>query len=583
MKIIKGIAGIARSIKSAYKRFPLPLILAALSGVLLIILNEIGYNENAPGENISRLIMVFMLGVPITLSIKLIWERRGEAKPALRLSAYGLSALFLTMYYFLLLRELEMVSIVRYAAISFMFYLIAACITCWFGRKNYEMYIIRIFSRFLITGIFALVMFLGVAGILASIDGLLEINVPSKAYLYTFYVIGTFFVPSYAFAGIPLSCSELDEAKYPKSLCVLLLYIMVPIISAYTAILYLYFVKVLVERTWPQGMVGNLVLWYSLVSIVVIFFMTPVIQEKKWVKGFVFWFTKLILPCIIILFISMGIRIKAYGVTESRYFVVLAGLWALGIFIYWNVRGTNHNIILPVSLAVVLLISTAGPFSAFEVSIRSQSSRLESIAESYGMLQEGKLKPVDGTISDKDRSTIKSILQYFKNNHSLSDIEYLPEGFKMEDTNQYFGFNIYDSYDNDSSIISFYYNSKNGNVTDIRGFDYLVSLSGGKNDGQEERFGDSYTAGYSSNNKSVVIYNGKTQIYSFNVGSFAEELNKEYNEKDYNIPQDRMTIEEDNEDLSVRIVISDLIGEIYNSSNNLEINNMTCQVYVRIK
>lgn len=579
MKIIKGLKGIAGSIKSAYKRFPIPLALAGISGILMIVLNELGSNRDSLGETITRMVMVLMLGVPITLGLKLLWERLEHVKAGLKLSAYAVSAAFLVMYYFLLLKELEMVTIVRYVIISSLFYLVAACITCWFDRRNYEMYIIRIFSRVLITGIFALIMFGGISGMLASIDGLLEVNVPEKAYINTFYIIGTFFVPPYAFAGIPYSSTELDDSKYPRSLEVLLAYIMVPIICAYTVILYLYFVKILVERTWPQGMVGNLVLWYSIVSIVVIFFIAPVIKEKRWLSRFVFWFTKLIIPCIIMLFIAVGIRIRAYGVTESRYFVVLIGLWALGVFIYWNINGVRRNILLPVSLAAFLLVSAAGPFSAFNVSIRSQSSRLKAIVERYGMLENGKLRKADGTISADDRDEIRSILWYIRNNHSFSEVGFLPDGFESEDVLDYFNFELYDYY---NDLEYFYFSSEAGNAVDISGYDFLISLSRGEEDNNVQ-FGDGYVAEYSIDDEAIEVYKDREKVYSFDAKGFAKALYEKYGQDMSQLPMDDMTIEDENGSIKIRIVFNGLSGTVGTDGEITEMQSADCSIYVMVK
>lgn len=580
MKIIKGLKGIAGSIKSAYKRFPISLILAAISGILMIVLNEVEGHGNSLEESIAKTIMALMLGVPITIGIKLLWERLEQVKTGLKVSAYTITAAFLVIYYFMLLKELDMVTIVRYIIISAIFYLAAACITCWFDRRNYEMYIIRIFSRFLITGIFALIMFGGISGVLASIDGLLEVNVPGKAYFYTFIIICTFFVPPYAFAGIPQSSSDQDDIKYPKSLVVLLVYIMIPIICAYTVILYLYFVKVLVEWTWPQGMVGNLVLWYSLVSIVVIFFVTPAIEEKRWVRRFIFWFTKLIIPCIIMLFISVGIRIRAYGVTESRYFVVLVGLWALGVFIFWNLKGVSRNIMLPASLAVFFLISAAGPFSAFNVSIRSQSSRLKTIVERYGMLEGGTLKKTDRTISGDDRDDIRSILSYFKENHSFSDVNFLPAGFKTEDVLDYFNFELYDYY---NELQYFNFSSEAGNAVDISSYDFLISINRADEEGHKVEFGDNYTTAYSRDSEAIEVYSGKDKVYSFDLKGFAQVLHEKYGRDKYQLPPDDMTIEDENSSVRIKIIINDMSGTADTDGEVIEIQSLSCDVYIRMK
>ena len=102
-----------------------------------------------------------------------------------------------------------------------------------------------------------------------------------------------------------------------------MLYIVIPLIAIYSAILYAYFLKIIITRSWPQGLVSHLVLWYSVLSVAVIFFITPILDRNRWAYRFKFWFSKLILPILIMMFISIGIRVKAYGITENRYFILV--------------------------------------------------------------------------------------------------------------------------------------------------------------------------------------------------------------------------------------------------------------------
>ncbi|WDC85732.1 DUF4153 domain-containing protein [Caloramator sp. mosi_1] len=91
-------------------------------------------------------------------------------------------------------------------------------------------------------------------------------------------------------------------------------------------------------QNWPKGLVSHLVLWYSFITILVIFFLHPIKEEVKIAFYFTKIITKIIIPLIVMMFVSMGIRINAYGVTEPRYYVIVAGIWILFVFIYWNIR-----------------------------------------------------------------------------------------------------------------------------------------------------------------------------------------------------------------------------------------------------
>lgn len=66
---------------------------------------------------------------------------------------------------------------------------------------------------------------------------------------------------------------------------------------------------------------------------------------------------KVILPLLLLMFFSIGIRIKAYGVTENRYYVIALSLWVFGVMIYFSLVKKFKNILLPVTLSIIIFIS----------------------------------------------------------------------------------------------------------------------------------------------------------------------------------------------------------------------------------
>ncbi|MFZ7131862.1 MAG: DUF4153 domain-containing protein [Eubacteriales bacterium] len=115
-------------------------------------------------------------------------------------------------------------------------------------------------------------------------------------------------------------------------------YIVIPLITVYTFILYAYFLKILVTWQWPQGLVSHLVLWYACIGVGVLFLITPLLQKNFFNHLFKMIFSKGILPLLVMMFISIGLRVQQYGITENRYFVILLGLWVTGIMIYFALR-----------------------------------------------------------------------------------------------------------------------------------------------------------------------------------------------------------------------------------------------------
>ena len=68
------------------------------------------------------------------------------------------------------------------------------------------------------------------------------------------------------------------------------------------------------------------------------------------------------------MFISMGIRINAYGVTENRYFVIVGGLWVTGSMFYFAVKKNTANIRIVLAAGLVALLAVFGPWSAYTLS-----------------------------------------------------------------------------------------------------------------------------------------------------------------------------------------------------------------------
>ncbi|MBE3089380.1 MAG: DUF4153 domain-containing protein, partial [Actinobacteria bacterium] len=262
------------------------------------------------------------------------------------------------------------------------------------------------------------------------------------------FIVAGIFGTCFFLGGIPAIDEELDENNYPVIFKILVLYIVIPILSAYTLILYIYFVKILITRQWPSGLVSNLVLWYSMIGIAVLFFISPLKDLVKWVKYFIFWFSKIILPLIVMMFVSMGIRLSAYGITENRYYVLIMGAWIAAIMIYISLKKNTRNIILPVSLAIIAVLSVMGPWSSFSVSEFSQNKRLESILTKYDMIENNTIIKTKTELPDADKTEITQIISYFENSKRLKDVKYLPENYNNSNFEDEFGFSPTYNYPN---------------------------------------------------------------------------------------------------------------------------------------
>lgn len=463
---------------SSLRRFPETLLVCTATVIVLIILNH-GYTGAAgePGEDLMRLAAVLALGIPLTLCIKVFLERTLLKKP-LQVLLYAAAAGGLVLYHFFLLKDFEMISLSRYAAVSLALYLAFTFIPYFHRKEHYELYVIKLFLSLAITYLFAGVLFGGLAAILGTVNYLFSANIPGDIYSDIWFIVGGIFAPAFFLAEIPASGTELEPESYPGVIGTLLSYIVMPLLLIYCAILYLYFIRIVVLQQWPEVMVSHLVLWYALVSTLVLFCAFPLRQSNQWVKTFLSYFPKVILPLLGLMFAAMGIRISAYGITENRYFVLAAGLWVTGSMIYLIASRKPRHIFLPVSLALVALLSVSGPWSAYAISVGSQNRHFEAIAAEHNLIQDGKIVKPAAPLPETVKEELSSIIAYFDRYHKIEQLRALPAGFTADKMEPLFGFPLYEyTFPDKEDLYFHYFLDEEEACWDISGYDYFLQFS----------------------------------------------------------------------------------------------------------
>lgn len=575
MKLYSSLKSVINKLYLSLRRFPLTILFSILVAALLIMISEI----NPTNNTMSKIAMTLALGIPLSMCTKLYFERKSEPNTIKCSIIYALNIFFLILYYLLFLSNLGMVSTTRYIAVSFTLYLSFIFIPYFFKRDYFGKYVIILLSGFLLTVIYSAVMYAGLSAILFAVDKLIGIKILSKVYYYTFLMVDFIFAIPYFLGLIPFKKEDLNIKPYPKALKVLLLYIVMPLLTVYTAILYIYLGKILITRIWPIGMVSNLVLWYSVIVAIVLFFITPLKSGDKWANKFFKFSPKIILPILIMMFLSIGIRVNAYGITEKRYYVILLSLWVLCIMLYFSFSKSLRNIILPITLCFLSIISAFGPLSSYSVSMSSQNYRFEKILVKNNMLVSGKIES-SNSISKEDKVNISSILSYFNTNHSLKDLKYLPSTFKIEDMNNLLGF----SYEYPSNEFSdqnyFYINTKTEKALDIKGYDYLFDMR---------------SMNISTNSQIYAVFDYETgdlklvsqgkNIYQKNLNSFAKEIIDRYGDstKEITLSNDEMTMNEENDKVKVKVVFFSISGRKNSTSQELDAKGNEFYLLVKLK
>lgn len=562
MKIRDKIKSSIMNIQKSIERFPVTILISLALTILLIYQREVfsGLTSDQQ-ETLTRISMVVGMGIPLSLVIGLLFERFPKGN-ALKIGAYILGGLFLILYYFLLLKNFDMVPSTRYLA-TMIFLIIAVFYVLKLNIDiNYEVFVIKIFSAGFLTLLYCGVLFGGISAILGTIDGLFDVNIDWNYYYYTFLIVGFVFGVSMFLSKFPEKDENFLGYDYSKSLKVLLAYIVIPLITIYTIILYAYFIKILVEWVWPRGLVSHLVIWYSALSVGVIFLITPVLEENKIAKAFRTFFPLANLPILLMMYISIYQRINQYGITERRYYILLLGLWITGMMLYFIFKKKLKNIIIPISLSIVVLLSVYGPISSYSISKLSQNNRFNRILSENGMLENGNIiKNPDLVLSEKRE--LSNIINYFTYNHELDDIKLLPKGFETKNMEDIFGFK-YQEYlpaGGDQSFFSYYADNYQEPI-DITGYDYSIMMSSWRN--QITKVG---TLGVriDSKSKSILVSENDIQLISIDVNELALSIhnnNISIGEGESIQSLSDMTFVRENEDIRLKIIFTNINGNI---------------------
>ena len=550
-KIKAGVTELSKSLQ----RFPLTAILSLILLVLMITYNELNMRGDFDQQlSLMRFIKIAGLGTILSVSLKHLAESFFPKKNSLVLMVPVLFVLLL-IYYIFYTRRITMIDDIRFAATLFFSLVLVFYTSKLKDQQHYEVYVIKVFNGAFMTALYSGVLYFGISAIIFTINALFDAEIESKYYFYSFLIVTLIFGVLMLLSKLPAKDEEFEGYVYSKGLKVLLLYIVIPLISIYTVILYVYFAKILITQTWPRGIVSNLVLWYAVLCAAVIFFLTPILEEKPIAKLFRVWFPRLLIPILAMMFVSIGKRINQYGFTENRYYVVLLGIWILLVMIYFVFSRTLKNIFLPLSLSLFVFISVYGPLSAFNVSSMSQNMRLTALLEKNNMISNGLVIP-SATVSKTDKENISSIV-YFFDYRDLTKIKYLDDDFKMTDFEKTFGFSTTENYFPSQEYVYLYAQQGNTSI-DIKGYDYNLTLT---SDNQSVKINETTTITYDISKKSIIVKSGDEVLLEADITDQLQSLVESYSQDSKGMATyDQTTFIEENSKVKLKFIITELSG-----------------------
>ncbi len=454
------------------KRFPEALLAAYVVTVLAIMTNHQNYNGS---DTIERLLMSASLAIPLFGAAILFYER-SKISLKIRIAADLVLLLFPILYYILMPEVLSNWFGARFVAIQVMLYALFIAMPYLYKREMVGTHLVKFMTSFFITYLYTFVLFGGFAAIIFTVDQLFDLNIDGEIYADLFFVAVGFFGVTYFLGRLEQIETQLTLEDYSKIIRVLIVSIVMPISAAYTLVLYAYFIKILIQMEWPQGLVGQLVVWYGFISTAVLFVIND-LSHNAWVRIYKRFYPMALLIPIGMLFTAIFIRINAYGLTMARFFVVAAGLWILSAATYYIFRqDKSQSAFVICSFILITGLSIVGPWNAYHLSTNNQVNRLMNFFEEGGLLQNGRIVANEEASQDL-QGEITSILYYLEGMDALDQVAVLPEEFTTNDMEVVLGFGYQGYWEESGSQYFGYYNQPKLSIQKMEDYDYVVQLS----------------------------------------------------------------------------------------------------------
>ena len=415
-KIKEKMKKILPDMKKGIERFPLTIFCGIIVFLLSVyVLETSDTNNNHFIEEVQKYIFLIMLSIPLTAALELIREKyfSGKNKWIIRALNAMITLAFIVFYRFYYLYEVgkelffdNSEKLLATGIIFFLFFLLAPII----GKKyEEEKYFQSVIVDKAVTVLFSVVLFLGLTVVFLTVDGLSLVKLEGKIYVETWLFVVFVFAMIFFASKLKKVDENLEEYEIHKVFKFLIYFIVIPLITIYTGILYIYFGKMLITRSWPQGLVSHLILWYTIFSLFIMIMVTPMTKKDPVAKVFKKYFPFASIPLLALSIVSISKRISQYGVTELRYFIVLLGIWLIFCMVS-SIFRARLSIVL-ISLIAVVYISVFSPVNNRRITIMSQNKRLERILIKHGLLKDGKLVQ-NSRLSENKKYEVTDVLNY---------------------------------------------------------------------------------------------------------------------------------------------------------------------------
>ncbi len=415
-KIAKAFENFVPDAQGVMRRFPLATLMIACFAILVLL--KANNNDVFNDEMMMRLVGGTVLAAYLSIILTLVGEGRGNTVAVIVKACVVVIAL-LAAYFF---RELAFITPMAIGAA-----------VLWLGSAPFWQhkrddvavwdFTHKIWSGVIFTVAGSIIYMIGIFAISTALKSLFSINIRDFIEDWMFPVGFAFLAPMAWMSMIPRHDEDdSDSLRNPgfisHSVGFLGTWILAPLTLVYALILFAYMVKIVLSQSVPNGEIAQLVTPFLIIGTLTWLILDPpFIQEKRLARWFhKFWFP-LMIPAALLLAFAVYLRIREYGWTIERYLLVLASIWALGLAVWFSIKGTDKRDIriIPGFAALLLVVGSIGPWGADGLSAMNQNSRLNQSLKANNMLNaDGHMKATGlYELTDKDAAiAARSSLDY---------------------------------------------------------------------------------------------------------------------------------------------------------------------------
>lgn len=453
MKQIKKLQDRLRGLNYAIARYP-------LTAAFLLAAAVINAYDISTGKDYSKFLITFAVGAFFGAVLQVAYERFFH-KSSVRMILMGAAVLLTAGYYLIIMPapKLSMEIGIRTSVALFALLIAFIWVPVIKSRISFNESFMAAFKSFFNSLLFSGVIFGGISIIIAAVNQLL-FRVDEKAYPHAANIVFILFAPMYFLSLIPVypgvkendktqEAADIQEEKIstaaycPKFLEILISYIIIPLISVFTIILLIYIIRNIGGKFWTDNLLEPMLVSYS-IAVILLYVLSSRL-ENKFSQFFRRIFPKVLVPIVLFQIISSVMSLGDTGITHTRYYVILFGIFAAAAGIILSIVPVRKNGIVAAMLIVFAVVSIVPPVDAFTISRTSQTGILKNVLLKNNMLENNLIKP-NASISEEDKKTITKSINYLYMMDYTDKIEWLPKDFIIyEDFKKTFGFNQYEA------------------------------------------------------------------------------------------------------------------------------------------